>query len=52
LIFKEGDACVRGRVLAGQKTNNRIVGKKSGEGDGLRKLAKTDIESGNVTLIL
>jgi hypothetical protein len=30
LILKEGDACARGGVLAGQKTNNRIVCKNPG----------------------
>ena len=39
-------------VYARRPTNNRIVCKKSGEGDGLMKLANTGIESGNVTLIL
>jgi hypothetical protein len=30
LTHHQGDACARGGVLAGQKTNNRIVGKNPG----------------------
>jgi hypothetical protein len=42
LILNEGDACARGGVFEGQKTNNPIVCKS----DGLMKLAQTDLDSG------
>jgi hypothetical protein len=42
LAHHQGDACARGGVFEGQKTNNRIVCKS----DGLMKLAQTDLDSG------